>query len=500
MTRVFCAALATETNTFGPLPTERRHFEDWFLYPAGEHPNEGPTLFTGPLWVARQKADEWGWIIHEGLCAAALPSGRTVRRVYEDLRDELLNDLRRALPVDIVLLGVHGAMCADGYDDCEGDLIGRVREIVGPSATVGVELDPHCHLTDDMMAPADIVLAFHEYPHTDALERAEKLVDLCQRAHSGAVTPVTAVMDLRASTFFYTKQEPTRQFVQAMQSAESRPGVLSVSLGHSFASGDVEEMTAKVWVTTNGDRDLAMAVSQELGEMAWDIRETASEPRKSVAEVLAEMPRLNAPIVLAEGADNPGGGAPSDATEVLRHLMRAEIGPLAAGPIWDPGAAAICRARGEGARFSLRIGGKASALSGAPLDLDVEVIAITEHATQNFGGSVWPLGTVVGLRSGDTCLSVCTVRNQAFTRETFAQAGIDCARMSVILVKSNHHFRDDFSALNGDIIYLASQGIAVFDPSLVDYDKIRRPLWPIDPAGKARAAQTLRVIEQRGRS
>lgn len=498
MTRVFCAALATETNTFGPLPTERQHFEEWFLYPANTHPVDGPTLFTGPLWVARQKAEEWGWDVREGLCAAAFPSGRTVRSVYEGLRDQILDDLRQAMPIDIVFLGLHGAMCADGYDDCEGDLISRVREIAGPRATIGVELDPHCHLTSQMVEPADMVLAFHEYPHTDALERAERLVEQCWSAHQGKLAPVTAIMDLRASAFFFTKQGPALELVNAMKAKEALPGVLAVSLGHSFSSGDVEEMTAKLWVTTDGDLDRAQALCRELGDQAWAIRETASEPRRTIEDVLLDLPGLKTPVVLAEGADNPGGGAPSDSTSVLAHLINAGIGPLAAGPIWDPVAVAICRARGIGTKFPLRVGGKASALSGLPLDIDVEVLKVTENATLDFGGSVVPLGTVVGIRSGNLHLSLSSVRNQAFTQGVFVQAGINCADMSVVLVKSNHHFRDDFNRLGGDVVYLQSSGVAVSDPRLVDYKKVRRPLWPIDPAEEARAAQSVLLVDRRG--
>lgn len=500
MTRVFCAALATETNTFGPLPTERRHFEEWFLYPAGAHPDDGPTLFTGPLWAARQRAQDWGWEVVEGLCAAAFPSGRTVRKVYEDLRDELLSDLRAAGRVDIVLLGLHGAMCADGYDDCEGDLLARVRDCVGPDAIVGVELDPHCHLTSQMIDAADILSAFQEYPHTDALERAEHLVALCRRAHEGEISPVTAIADVRASAQYFTKEPPALELVNAMKRAEAEGRVLSASLGHSFASGDVADMGVKAWVITDNDPATAEAVAGELADMAWDIRETAGADRQTIDEVLAGLDGVDKPVVLAEGADNPGGGAPCDATDVLRALMAAGVGPFAAGPIWDPMAVDICCAKGVGARFALRLGGKASALSGLPLDLDVEVLSITENAKQRFGGGSVPLGVLVGLRAGDAHLAVASVRNQALTREVFTQAGIDLAHMRVILVKSNHHFRDDFAPIAGTVMYLQSQGVAVCDPVGVPYRAVARPLWPLDPADEARAARSITIKPARPRA
>ena len=191
--RVFTAALATETNTFAPMPTGLGAFRDRGYYPAGTHP-DAMSFFAAPLWAARQRSKEHGWDVREGLVAAAQPSGTTTRLAYETLREELLRDLRAALPVDMVVLGLHGAMVADGYDDCEGDLLERVRAIVGPDVVVGAELDPHNHLTPAMLANADLLIAFKEYPHTDVLERAYELVDLCAAMVEKRVEPVGAAV------------------------------------------------------------------------------------------------------------------------------------------------------------------------------------------------------------------------------------------------------------------------------------------------------------------
>jgi microcystin degradation protein MlrC len=117
--------------------------------------------------VRRQLAAE-GHETVESLLAFAQPLGRTVRSVYESLRDEILDDLRKAGPVDGVILVLHGAMVADGYDDCEGDVISRVRAIVGPKVPIGVSLDLHCHFTQKMLTEADAIICYKEYPHTDA--------------------------------------------------------------------------------------------------------------------------------------------------------------------------------------------------------------------------------------------------------------------------------------------------------------------------------------------
>ena len=134
--RVFSGSLATETNTFGPMPTGLASFRDRGYYAAGQHPDQ-MTFFSGPLWAARLRGKALGWDLVEGMVAGAQPSGTTTRHAYETLREELLADLRGALPVDMVVLGLHGAMVADGYDDCEGDLLQRVRAIVGPEVVLG---------------------------------------------------------------------------------------------------------------------------------------------------------------------------------------------------------------------------------------------------------------------------------------------------------------------------------------------------------------------------
>ena len=205
--RVFTGGLATETNTFAPMPTGLASFRDRGYYAAGTHPEE-LSFFAGPLHAARQRCRANGWQVIEGMVAAAQPSGTTTRVAYETLRDELLEDLRGALPVDMVVLGLHGAMVADGYDDCEGDLLARVRALVGPKTVVGAELDPHNHLTPAMLDSADLLISFKEYPHTDILERAYELVDLCAAQVEGRVKLVGAAVDCEMLVTMHTSRDP----------------------------------------------------------------------------------------------------------------------------------------------------------------------------------------------------------------------------------------------------------------------------------------------------
>ena len=183
--RLFAATLATETNTFSPLPTSLAAYKESVFYRPGEHPTDSPRMCTAPLFVCRRRAAAEGFTLVEGSCFAASPSGTTNRADYEFMRDEILGQLRAAMPVDGVLLGLHGAMVAYGYDDVEGDIIERARAIVGKGCVIGVELDPHCHLTLKRISASDIIVCYKEYP-TPTWSSGPRMCSISCWASSGA--------------------------------------------------------------------------------------------------------------------------------------------------------------------------------------------------------------------------------------------------------------------------------------------------------------------------
>ena len=307
----------------------------------------------------------------EGTAAWAEPAGLLQRRTYEELRDEILAQLRAALPVEAVVLGLHGAMVAQGYDDCEGDLLARVREIVGPKVLVASELDPHSHLTKKRVANADILAAFQEFPHVDFYERGEHVVDLALRALRGEIRPVMATFDCRMIDVFPTSREPMRGFVDRMKALEGRDGILSVSLIHGFMAADVPEMGTRVLVIADGDAAKAAVLAERLGREIFALRGQTSMPMlsteaglQSAATIAAR--RSGKPVVIADVWDNPGGGVAGDGTLILRRMMERGFDNFAVATIWDPIAVSFCRAAGEGARLQLRFGGKCGPAGGAP--------------------------------------------------------------------------------------------------------------------------------------
>ena len=270
--RLFAATLATETNTFSPLPTSLAAYQESVFFRPGEHPTDAPRMCTAPLFVARRRAAAEGFTLVEGSCFAASPAGTTNRADYEFMRDEILGQLQAALPVDGVLLGLHGAMVAYGYDDVEGDIIERARAIVGKDCVIGVELDPHCHMTLKRMRASDIIVCYKEYPHTDVVERAEDVLDLVLGKLRGKIKPVMSLYDCRQIQMYPTTEPLMRAFVDRIKGLEGKDGILSVSIVHCFPYADVPENSSRVLVIADGDKAKADRLATEIGEELVSMR------------------------------------------------------------------------------------------------------------------------------------------------------------------------------------------------------------------------------------
>jgi len=477
--RVFVATLGTETNTFAPLPTGLAGFQGRGYDPSGV-PTERLDAFAMPTRVARERAASEGWTVFEGKIAFAMPAGTTTRRAYEFLRDQLLDDLRAAMPVDMVLLGLHGAMVADGYDDAEGDLLARVRELVGPGTVIGAELDPHCHLTELKCASADVLVLFKEYPHTDIYERAQEMVELCVASAQRRVRPVKSVFDCRMISMFHTTREPMRGFVDRIKALEGRDGVLSISIAHGFPWGDVPGLGTRVLVITDGRLEEGAALAERLGRELIGFRDRLKPQYPGVDEAIDQALAIaGAPVVLADSADNPGGGAAGDSTFVLRRLIERDVRDAALGPLWDPVAVSIAFDAGEGARLPLRIGGKVGPTSGAPLDAEVTIERLARDATQaGLSGTRAPLGDVALVRIGGVRVVLNTNRTQAFGTDLFTQFGVDLGATKLVVVKSSQHFHAQFGPIAARVIYVETPGTVTQRLNDLPYRKARRDIWP----------------------
>lgn len=474
--RIFTAAVSTETNTFSPIRTGDANFVDW--YPAGQHPVQRQ-MFSAPLSVAREEvAKRPGWTLIEGLCANAQPAGIIRRDTWERIRDLILADLAAALPVDMVLLGLHGAMVADGYPDCEGDLLARVREAVGPDAAIGGLLDPHCHLSEAMVAHADLLIAFKEYPHFDVHDRAAELWQLTLATAERRIRPVASVFDCRQMAFYYTTIEPMRSWLAELRAAEQ--GLLSASFVHGFPWADVPDYGSKVLVYTDGDASHGQREAEQLGRALQALRGRTSTPLISVAEAVRQAQLADdRPLILADFADNVGAGAPGDSTQLIGPLLAAGVTGMAAAFVFDPVAVEIAHAAGLGGRLPLRVGGKACAFSGQPLDLVVEVTHLARAAKHDVVVAQFELGDVAVVRTeGDNHLVLTSERAQCIAPTAFTDFGIDPAAARVLVVKSMQHFKLGFARISDRIDYVDTPGVATLDLNKLPFHHIDRTIWP----------------------
>ena len=477
--RMFAASIGTETNTFSPIPTALESFHESFYAAPGQHPDDAK-LCTAPLWVARRRAAAEGWTLVEGSCSFAEPAGLVSRAAYETLRDEVLGQLRAAMPLDAVVLGLHGAMVADGYDDCEGDLIARVREIVGAQVPIGVELDPHCHMTQKRVAHATLIVCFKEFPHTDFVARGEEVVELTLQAARGRIKPVMSLCDCRMIGSFPTTMQPMRGFVDRISALEGHDGVLSVSIAHCFPYADVPEMGARILVVTDnqraqGDR-LARALANEFFAMRGKTQPDFHTPDEAIDIAL----QGGGPVVVADPSDNPGGGAPGDSTVILRRLIERRVTGAALAPIWDPMAVRLCFMAGCGAQLRLRFGGKTAPTSGQPIDALVTIKKLVREATQTFVDAKMPLGDSAAIEFDGIEVVLITKRNQALGSDLLTAMGVGIADKTIVVVKSTNHFHAAFAPFARRILYCDSGGPIPRDHRMVPYTRLQRPIWPLD--------------------
>jgi len=476
--RIFSAAVGTETNTFSPLPTGWATFRETLYYRRGAT-DLSANHFVIPIKVWRRMAEEKGHEFVESLAAFAQPGGLTVQAVWEELRDAILEDLTAAGPFDIVLLNLHGAMASTDCEDCEGDLLVRVRQIVGPSTAIGVELDLHCHLTERMLSAASVVILYKEYPHTDVGKRAAELFSICGDAAEGKTRPIMATHDCRMLGVWRTSDPPVRKIVEKMAAMERDDRVLSVSFCHGFPWANVPDVGAKTLAVTDGDIGLAHALADGLGA---EIRELAAVHKSSFVTMDEAINALRAGgpglTLVADVSDNAGGGAASDSTFFLAALLQAGIPRVIVGALWDPISVRLCQEAGEGKRLRLRIGGKVGPLSGNPVDLTVVVERILENASVSFGDGRQAMGAAALVCGDGVHIVINSVRTQTFHPDAFTQFGVDLTAYDAAIVKSAQHFHAGFAPIAERILYAVAPGTVSPDFAHLPLPRAGRLLAP----------------------
>lgn len=490
----FSAALGHETNTFAVTPTRLPDF-DFGGQPATAAAAEqirryfrGTRTVHGGYLAA---ADELGFALEPLLWAFATPSGVVARDAYEELAGVLLERLarrRRAAGCRGVLLDLHGAMVSEHLEDAEGDLIERTRAVVGAATPLVVTLDLHANVTPRMAAHADAIIGFEEYPHVDAFERGLQAGRLIHAAAAGAVRPRLAYVQVPLLTMpprQCTLISPARALLRRAQAMEREPAVLDATIAYGFPFADIRDAGASVLVTADGSAELAAARAGELARAVWRRRRafdvTLTPVREAVRYAREEASGL---VVLADGSDNPGGGAPCDGTVVLRELLASGVEDAVVAVIADPEVVAAAAAAGVGETIAVRLGGKTDRRHGDPVALRAAVRLLADgrfvtRSRMGEGGTT-EMGRTAVLQCGGVRVVVTERRVQPLDAELLRSVGIEPRAQRLVALKSAVHFRSTYQSIAERIFDLDTPGVHRPDFAGCHYRRVRPGLYPLD--------------------
>lgn len=488
---VLSAEFAHETNTFSVRQTQYSNFMDrygFFGDQAIQERGEANTELAGFRDVARQQ----GWRLIHVLSASAEPAGFVVRDAFDRLTAPILAAAREKRgELSGIILGLHGAMVTDFCEDGEGELLRRLREIVGPKLPIAITLDLHANVTQAMCDHANIIVSYKTYPHIDMREAGRHAGQVLHRAMKGEIHPRT----IRAHRPMLDEANGGRtdigpmigRFEQA-RAYEKKPGVYAVSINAGFGNADIKEVGPTVLVTAEGDMKTHQAFAEGIADDIWAKRFDVLNRYYSVEEAAAiakDYKRGKGPIIIADYADNPGGGGYGDSTELLRAMLAANLKEACFGPMVDPEAAQELRRYKVGQNVQVWLGGKTDArFGGAPLKLEgrLELISDGDYVGDGpmVGGLRLSFGPSAVVRVADTAVLVTTEPAQMLDLQQFRAFGIDPARHSVVGLKSMQHFRAAFEPIAGKVIVCDSGALCTTHLERLPYKNVPRPIFPLD--------------------
>ncbi|PPK64837.1 M81 family metallopeptidase [Actinokineospora auranticolor] len=419
------------------------------------------------------------------LHARAEPGAALAQDAVSVLLERLLDRASRVGAVDVVLLDLHGAGATAAGESVDLVVLRAVRAMVGTGVPIAATLDLHGNVGDEVAAIADVVVGYQEYPHTDMAARAERAADIAFAQRAGRARPVTAVLRLPMlippSTTASGAAADARDLARA---AEAESGVLACTVFHGFPYADTPQTAVSVATVVDGDRAHADRVNRRLADWLWAHRADFTVPTRAPEEVVpAALSAPTFPVVIGDGTDNPGCGAPGDGTYLLRALLDHDARACFA-TIHDPAAVSAAIAAGVGARVPVALGGRHGWASGPPVEAEALVRSITDGRVVQQAmrrGKALDFGRCARLRVGTVDVVVATRRSQVFDPEILLLHGIDPARYDLVAVKSVTHFRAGFAAVAADLVVADAPGPLSRDITALPRTGPTAARWPVDP-------------------
>jgi len=488
--RVALAFFFHETNTFAPSKADIAVFKSAGAFGGFRR---GPDLIRNtkvnlPYAGFVNEARGYGWEIVPLTGAGAVPSAHVTEEAYETIVGMIIDDLKAALPVDAVYLDLHGAMVAEHLDDGEGELLKRVRAVVGPSMPIVISLDFHANVSREMVELSDAMFIYRTYPHVDLAETGKRAAQHLKKMADGLPRQARAMRELDflvPAAGQATATEPLKSiYAKAAALEETMIGnarISTIAMAPCFPIADVPmcRPTITVYADTQGAAD---AAADELAELFAESEprfvQTLWEPRDAVAEAI----RLargagRGPVVLADTQDNPGGGGNGDTVGLLRALMAADVQDAVLAHIWDPEVARAAHAAGIGATLNVGLGAKTGWAGETSVEAAWLVEQLNDGDTHGTGpmakGWHFLMGPCALLRLGGVRVAVISGKGQCLDQAQVRIFGIEPSDVSILALKSTVHYRADFEPIARAVMVVKSPGPVFADHRDLTYRKLK---------------------------
>jgi microcystin degradation protein MlrC len=488
--RIAIGQLWQETNTFNPLPTTRADFEHFGVVCGAELVERmADTNKLGGFIQSLRAWPERPEIV--GLVRLpAWPAGMATGDTFDWLHEQMIGALRNALPVDAVLLALHGSLVAHGHPDVEGDVLESVRQLIGPKIPLVATLDLHANVTQCMVCAADALVLYHTAPHIDVFETGQRGAAALRRILIAGAHAVTAFQKIpmvvpaeRANT-----QDPASvsfAFRARLQALETHPSILSAGLATVQPWLDIPELGSSVLVVTDGDEHLAKSECAHLAGEVWQRRRDYLPELASVEAAVREAyDNPDGLFVLSDSADSTTSGAPGDSNWVLQELLKYDWPRPALVTLVDPELVAQAQRFGVGAELTAPLGGKRDQRFSRPITVTTQLagrfdarFVMSGHLARNMPIDMGPSAV---LRKGNVHIVVTSRTGPHFAPQLFQAAGIDPFAASVLIAKSPCGFRAAYEARAKKIMVVQAPGCAPPEFWRYEYRNIPRPLWPWD--------------------
>jgi microcystin degradation protein MlrC len=485
MTRIAVGGFLHETNTFAPT---KATYDDFV------HGGGWPAMAQGTdvLKVMRniniglagfvEQAEAQGWEMVPTIWCAASPSAHVTKDAYERIAETIVDGIKDAGSIDAVYLDLHGAMVTEHLDDGEGEILARVRKVIGKDLLLVVSLDLHANVTSQMVEHADALIAYRTYPHVDMADTgraAARHLALLLRTKQRFAKAFRQLPFLIPISWQCTNDQPAKGIYQKLAAMEG-DAVPTLSFAPGFPAADFPDCGPSVFAygRTQADAD---AAADELTNLIVghedDFDGRIFTPDEGVRHAMELATRARKPIVIADTQDNPGAGGDSDTTGMLRALVRNNAKRAAIGVIYDPQSAKAAHAAGVGATVTLALGGK----SGIPGDAPYKETFIVEKLSDGqfvapgpyYGGRDMDMGPSAALRIGDVRVVVSSHKAQLADQSMYRYVGIEPSEQAILVNKSSVHFRADFEPIAEKLLICAAPGAMPADTAALPWTRLR---------------------------